>query len=360
MANIAIVTASNAEPTSPAGTITFAEEGTEIEITLTGPEEKVRSGQVVTFIITVTNHGPLDATDVKVVFPLHPAFKLNSFFKSKGECERKDPDPRPFAAVERAEVRCVLPKMMKDEVWVIEVTTTAGSLETAAVNRAEVFIQEADVNTSNNQVVLLTYISGTTAADVWVSPNKPSVVVGGKGHVVRILFGNKGPSKATNVRLTVEPGDAVDLSELKLVPSPARPEEAETVAKCSGGCTLGSPSALSEFEIRAFDLTFDSNAENLSIKFRVDASEPDPDPINNQYDFKLSLPKVLTRAALGDGSQHGKLQILEQPSPILPPPAAVTNSAAGNNFDTVSAGSGHTVWGTEFCRMCELPRAASG
>ena len=105
-------------------------------------------------------------------------------------------------------------------------------------------------------------------------------------------------------------------------------------------------------------LTFDSSAKNISIVFRVSANEPDPNPTNNQILYEELLPKVLTRAALGDGSQHGKLQILEPPSPILLPPAAVTNSAAGNNFDTVSAGSGHTVWGTGFSSNVQVAGGA--
>ena len=97
------------------------------------------------------------------------------------------------------------------------------------------------------------------------------------------------------------------------------------------------------------ELTFNSNAENIKIDFQAAASGPeDPDPTNNQFQFRQPLPKVVTRVALGAGSPQPKLQTLEQPAPILPPPAAVTNSAAGLNFDTVSAGSGHTVWGAGF------------
>ena len=363
MVNTALVTASNLEgPTSPAVVNTVVEAGTDVQIEITGPAE-VLSDRPVGFKITVTNHGPLVATDVKVVFPIHPAIELaDSFYSSSrasGTCERKDgKSPLPFLPHERTEVQCELAEMAVLGVWIIDVNGRAGLLGVFAKNKAEVGIQEADTKPSNNYNFTFVRISGKRAADVGVVPRSLSVGPGGSNHVATVRVFNDGPSDATNVQVTAEPGVGVDLSELVGLASFL--DNNEQRADCGGGrsCALD----LGSYPVgadRRFELAFNSNAENISIVFRVTASEPDPDPTNNQFDFRESLPKVVTRVALGAGSQQAKLQTLEQPVPILPPPAAVTNSAAGLNFDTVSAGSGHTVWGAGFSSTVRVAEDAA-
>ena len=349
--NTASVSASNAGPTSPAEVSTEVEVGTDVGIKLTGPDE-ARGGQVVTFTMKVINYGPLDATNVRVVFPIHPAIiKLSDILKSKGECEQKE-DPNPFAPVARIEVLCELPLMKAGEEWDIEVVGEAGSLEAKAESNAEVRIQQADTNRSNNSSRAVVRLSGDAAADVVVRPVLLLVGADGSGHTVVLRVDNNGPSAATNVQLTVEPGVAV-LSELL---EPGNGQRGD----CGGGesCTLGL-GTMSPGGGTVASLAFNSNAESISIIFRVAASEPDPDPTNNLFSFQQPLPKVVTKVALGVGSAPAKLQTLEQPVPILPPPAAVTNSAAGLNFDSVSAGSGHTVWGTGFSSTVRLAEDAA-
>ncbi len=313
---------------------TVVEEAIDVRIKLTGPD-RVSSRQQITFKMTVINFGPPVATDVEVVFSIHPAIELRSFLMSKGECERTDP---PLFANDRTEVRCKLPKMTLKEEWDIDVIGLAGLLEAKAVNKAEVFIQQAETEPSNNQAEHSIELSGDAAADVAVR-----LAFFGRqasGYQVQLFVSNDGPSKATNVQLTVEALAGIDLSKLESFSSDF---VGEGVADCGGegSCTL-SIGTIGSGEIKLARLTFSSNAENISIDFQANASRPpDPDRENNQFRFDRQV-------ALGAGSQRAKLQILEQPSPILPPPAAVTNSAAGNNFFTVSAGSGHTVWGMEF------------
>ena len=324
---------------------TVVEEGLDVQIELTGLDDLL-NGQEVVFKLKITNHGPPLATDVNVVFPVQPPIELQDPFyssdRARGTCERKDTNP--FALLRPTEVRCELAELAAGENWNIDVMGRAGPLEALASYEAEVGSREADTNRSNNSPSNTLIVRGNSAADVAVVPVSLSIGPSGGHHTVKVNVKNFGVSSATNVQLTVEAGSGVDLSELGT----------EAYRNGSfGGCGDSGTCKLSFGDIGALDtvtslLTFDSSAKNISIVFRVSANEPDPNPTNNQILYEEPLPKVLTRAALGDGSQHGKQQILEPPSPILPPPAAVTNSAAGNNFDTVSAGSGHTVWGTGF------------
>ncbi len=339
--------------------------GTDVQIKLTGPDE-VLSDRPVVFKLTVTNNGPLVATDVKVVFPIHPAFELeDSFYSSSrasGTCERKDgKSPLPFLPDERTEVQCELAEMEVREEWIIDVNGRAGLLDANVENRAEVGIREADTNLSNNYDRAFVPISGNPGADLLVRSVTLSVGHGGSNHFASAYVHNIGPSTALNVQFTAEPGIDVEPSELVAAGATHGEPRDELRGDCSGGgsCTLDLGS-LNVEEIRAVRLVFNSNAENISIVFRAAASgPPDPDPTNNHSNFQQPLPKVFTRVALGVGSPSAKLQTLDQPVPILPPPAAVTNSAAGLNFDTVSAGSGHTVWGAGFSSTVRLAEDAA-
>ncbi len=198
MVNTALVSTSNAEPTSPAVVDTVVEAGTDVKIELTGPGA-VLSDRPVGFKITVTNRGPLVATDVKVVFPIDPAMELEDPFYSsaKGACERKGgKSPLPFLPDERTEVQCELAEMAVREEWIINVNGRAGLLGTTAGNKAEVGIREADTEPSNNYGSRSVDISGNPAADVDVRPRSLSdplsVGPGGSNHVVSVYVENNG------------------------------------------------------------------------------------------------------------------------------------------------------------------------
>jgi uncharacterized repeat protein (TIGR01451 family) len=131
--------------------------GADLAITKSGKPNPVLSGDLLTYTLTVTNNGRLDATGVTVTDPLPDKVHFNSVGPTQGTCTRATTtNSQPKGGT----ITCSLGKLAHDAsatITIVVTTTTPGTLS----NTATVGGNEPDPNTANNTATVTATVTGT-------------------------------------------------------------------------------------------------------------------------------------------------------------------------------------------------------
>jgi uncharacterized repeat protein (TIGR01451 family) len=130
--------------------------GADLSITKSGVPNPVVSGDRLTYTLTVTNHGPQDATGVTVTDPLPGNVHFDSVASNRGSCTRSTTKPAPKGGT----VSCNLGDLANGStasITIVVTTTTSGVL----TNTATVAGNETDPDPLNNSGTATTKVIGT-------------------------------------------------------------------------------------------------------------------------------------------------------------------------------------------------------
>jgi uncharacterized repeat protein (TIGR01451 family) len=131
--------------------------GADLSISKSGAPNPVVSGNRLTYMLTVTNNGPQDATGVNVTDALPGSLHFNTVGSSQGTCTRSTTtNPQPKGGT----VTCVVGNLAnggKATITIVVTTTTRGTLS----NTATVKGNETDPDSSNNSATATTTVVGT-------------------------------------------------------------------------------------------------------------------------------------------------------------------------------------------------------
>ena len=243
---------------------------TDLEIAKTAPASAVAGAQL-TYTITVTNHGPINATNVTVVDTL-PAG--TTFVVDTDSCVQAP----------AGTLTCSLGTIASGASSSFNITVainpglTASSGTTTITNTATVSADQGELDPSNNTVTLITQVN--ESADLRLTkdckPDGPAVT--GSTATCTIVVDNLGPSEARNVVVT----DTHISNGLFTITSATFSPPPATACTIAGGvvtCNLGNEPAGGRTTI-VVNVT--SNAQvDVNDTASVESSTPDPNLANN-------------------------------------------------------------------------------
>jgi uncharacterized repeat protein (TIGR01451 family) len=179
------VTVTNAEldpaPTNNTATvITPVQPVTDLALAISGPSDGLL-GQPVNYVLTATNAGPDNASDVIVTNVLPAGMTLLSAVPSQGQCTNSS-----------GTVLCSLGQVPSGGLVSIQISARAGVLG-ASSNFAAVTARELDIAPANNTVFHLVTIQPAADLAISASPASANVAVG-RDFVTLLTVSNQGPS----------------------------------------------------------------------------------------------------------------------------------------------------------------------
>jgi uncharacterized repeat protein (TIGR01451 family) len=223
--------------------------------------DPVRAGEALTYIITVSNTGPANATGVVVTDTLPASVTFQSATPSQGSC---------FAAV------CALGSLLAGSGATITMTTSVDPAASGVItNSATVSASQLDLVLGNNSAHEQTRIN--RAADMGVvKTGAPEPAFAGKNLTYRLEINNHGPSRAEGVRVVDNLPSAVSF-----VSAPAGCTHTNGTVECILGGMQPSASVVISITVNVNLATTGpvSNIANLS------STTPDPVTGNNQSEW---------------------------------------------------------------------------
>jgi len=254
----------------------------DLSIVKTGTPNPVTAGQTLTYLLTITNHGPDAATNVVVTDPVPPGAGLQSATPSAGgNCTTG------------AVVTCTFPNLAANATATVTILATAPSQPGTVTNTAVVSSNVADPDPLNNSATTNTTVNGAPPGTADLSITKlatPNPVAAGQTLTYSITATNNGPDVATNVTIT-DP-----------VPSGATLQSATPSA--GGNCTTGAvvtctfpslaPSASASVTIL---VTAPSQPGTVTNTATVSSSVADPNPLNNSSTTNTTVSGLPVGAA---------------------------------------------------------------
>jgi uncharacterized repeat protein (TIGR01451 family) len=257
------------------GSFRFDNCGTDLAITKTASPSPATAGGQLTYTISVSNNGPLDATNVRVIDTL-PAGA--SFVTNTDSCVEA-----PVGTLTCSLGTLVSGTSKSFDIQVQLSSSLASSGSTSITNTASVQADQADPNPSNNQTSVTTIVGAS--ADISVSkvckPDGPAPA--GSTAFCNIIVSNAGPSDAQNVMVS-------DLLSSTITP---------TITLGSGSCVISSNpivcnvgtlprggSALITINVTS------NNPGDVNDTAMVSSSTPDPNPSNNSATGHISFSAV--------------------------------------------------------------------
>jgi uncharacterized repeat protein (TIGR01451 family) len=164
---------------------------TDLEISKDDDPDPVTAGEVLTYTLTATNHGPSDATGVVVTDILPPGMTFQSSSPGTPTCIHAGNS-----------VTCNLADLANDDDTQVTIYAKVNSsTQGVLTNSASVTGNESDPNGDNNSVPEDTTVN--TEADLTVTQNSsPNPVLPGDDLAYHITVTNNGPSDAMGVTLT--------------------------------------------------------------------------------------------------------------------------------------------------------------
>lgn len=224
-------------------------------------------GSQVTYLLTVTNHGPSDATGVEITDHLPAGVSFVSAAPSQGSYDSASGVWMIGALANGASVTLAI---------TVQVDQPGPITNTATVTHSDQF----DPNPTNNS-------SGTTingqSADLGVTKTVDNAAPTVGGHVVfTITIHNHGPSDATNVELT----DSLpaSLSFVSAAPSQGSYDSASGVWSV-GALTAAGPTSTATLTITATVLEAGATTNTATV---TGSDQPDPNPGNDSDSASLN------------------------------------------------------------------------
>jgi large repetitive protein len=188
--NTVIVTSTSPDPdpgnNSATENTTITGGTADLQITKQDMIDPVRAGELLTYIITINNAGPSNASGVMVSDSLPVGVTLQSATSSQGSCILSQCNLGGIAAIGRA---------------TITMTVSVDPSATGVIaNTATLSANETDPNMANNSAQVTTAI--VRAADLSIQKTgTPEPVFAGKNLAYRLQISNQGPSSADGVHM---------------------------------------------------------------------------------------------------------------------------------------------------------------
>ncbi len=247
-------------------TITVAPAG-DLQVVKTAPATVVAGGSL-TYTLVATNNGPDDATGVVIddTLPAGTTF------------ESADPGCTPSGTA-TVVVRCAIGNLATgaSATRLITVRVPVALGTTALTNTAVVGGNEGDLVPSNNTDTAITQVG--PAADLDVKKTGPATVGAGGTLTWTIVVTNKGPSPATDVKLSDPVPAGTTLVGV-----------ATSMGTCQGApgassvtCDLGAMAVNDAAQVTVTVSVPESlGGQKVTNRASVTGTEPDPDPTNNE------------------------------------------------------------------------------
>ena len=163
----------------------------DLEVAIVDSPDPVMAGIRITYAITITNHGPLDASDVVVADTLPSGVTFVSAIPSQGT---------PCVAL--TTVTCNLGTIANGAIATVSIVVTPGSAGTVN-NSASVSSSVTDYNVANNSASASTIVNDATTADLGITQSdSPDPARAGELLTYTLTVTNQGPADATGVTVT--------------------------------------------------------------------------------------------------------------------------------------------------------------
>lgn len=235
--------------------------GADLAVTMTDSPDPVIQNQNLTYNLTVLNHGPTAATDVRLTNSLPPSVTVISV--------------SPGCVVTNGMVICnlgTLPVNGQSDLTFVVRPTLAGII----TNAAWVTANEVDTVFANNVALATTVVETSLRADLSVTvQSAPNPVIVNEHFTNLVTIYNAGPSNATSVILT-------NRVQGNFVMNAIRINGPGTTQNAGGGvviCRLGTVAAGGSISI-AFEMTANA-VGGVTNTANVVATEFEPNPANN-------------------------------------------------------------------------------
>jgi uncharacterized repeat protein (TIGR01451 family) len=236
-------------------------QGTDISVTKTDSPDPVFVGNNLTYIVTVNNNGPADATGVTVTDTLPAGVTFVSAVPSQGSCNQ-------VAGM----VTCNLGTILNGANATITITVTPNSSGTIT-NTVSVIANETDTNPSNNSDSENTTVNPLADLSI-VKTDNLDPVNAGSTLIYTLQVNNAGPSTATSV--TVTDTLPVGVTFISAFGSGWSCNQAAGVVTCTrASLTVGVAPNIT------ITVTAPSNPGTITDNASVSSSTSDPDTNNN-------------------------------------------------------------------------------
>ena len=232
----------------------------DLELSLSDSPDPVMAGDLLSYSITITNHGPLAATGVVLTDTLPSGVTLDSATADQGTC----------SGIET--VICSIGDMAIGSAVPVTISIRAAAPGTV-VNSASVSGNEADSNTGNNSASASTTVNDPSTANLGITQSDlPDPVRAGDSLTYTIVVTNHGPAQATNVTISdTLPANATYVS--------ATPEQGNCSQPGNVVCDLGTLNSGSAVHVTI--LVTPQTVGTLTNQVSVSCAEIDPAPGNN-------------------------------------------------------------------------------
>ena len=233
----------------------------DLEVAKSGSSAAVTAGEALTYTLTVTNNGPLDATGVTVTDTLPTGVTFQSATPSQGNCGGT------------SSVTCTLNTLaVSDTATVTIVVTVNSSTRGTLSNTAEVSANEPDLTPGNDTATEETTVNAE--ADLAVTKtDTPDLVIAGETLTYTLTVTNSGPSDATGVTVTDTLPSGITF--FSATPSQGSYDSPTGVWTVGGIADDGGATLTLVFTVNS------STTGTLSNSAKVSANEPDPNTANN-------------------------------------------------------------------------------
>jgi uncharacterized repeat protein (TIGR01451 family) len=266
---------------------TMIDRETDLEISKGDDPDPVTAGEVLTYTLTATNHGPSDATGVVVTDILPPGVTFRSSSPGTPTCSQAGDS-----------VTCNLGNLANDDNTQVTIHAKVNSsTQGALTNSASVTGNESDPNGDNNSATEDTTVN--TEADLTVTQNSsPNPVLPGDDLAYHITVTNNGPSDAMGVTLTDDLPSGVSFQSS----TPGAPTCAYTGGTVT--CNLGDMTSADTTTVDILVNVAPGAEGNLANTTSVSSSTFDPNSDNNSGTsntligdfYRVYLPSVFKPA----------------------------------------------------------------
>jgi uncharacterized repeat protein (TIGR01451 family) len=245
----------------------------DVAVTKSAPAT-VATNTAFAYQLTVTNFGPVTATNVVLVDTLPAGVSFSTATPSQGSCLFASPT-----------VTCSLGSLAVNASATVQIQVTATASPGATlVNVADVSATQPDNNPSNNHAEASTsVVEAPTGTDVGLTKSAPATVAPNGVFTYQLTATNFGPLTATNVTV-------VDTLPAGVTFSSATPSQGSCVfASPTVTCSLGSLTVNASASVQ-IEVTATAAAGSTLVNVAdVSATEPDPDPSNNHAEANTTV-----------------------------------------------------------------------
>ncbi|MDQ2700369.1 MAG: DUF11 domain-containing protein, partial [Actinomycetota bacterium] len=240
------------------------------KLTSPGPDDEVKTGDTVTYKVTVKNNGPSNATGVALYDALPTGLTDVTTDKPVGDC--------PVAA---GAITCAVGNLANGASFTVTVTGTVKTGQSELVNTASATGNESDPNPGNNQDEVKTPV-GKSADLAIVKSADPAVVVPGGNLLYTFNVTNNGPDNVTGITVT----DTLPAGVTYIDGAPGC-NAAGQVVTCTINFLAAGGSAQTGITVKVVE----NAPDMLSNTAKVTSDVPDPDPSNDTSTVETPVKK---------------------------------------------------------------------